>query len=100
MFAFNRTNRNALASIFVLLAIIMVLSVTRSKYSPRPVTIRPINEKSLFDLEHKLECAAGQSAEGSIYSKSLTPGGLCGAAALVDEQASYEIEDGIGGSLF
>lgn len=100
MFEFNRTNRNALASIFVLLAIILVLSATRNGYSPRPITIKAINEKSVFDLEYKLECAAGQSAQGSIYSKSLTPGGLCGAATLVDEQASYGIEDGIGGSLF
>jgi hypothetical protein len=58
-----------------------------------------VSEKSIFDLEHKLECAAGQSKEGSPYSMSLTPGGLCGASKLVDEHASYEIGDGIGGSL-
>src|SRR6056300_1391854 len=99
MFKFNRTNRNAITSILVLMAIIIVLSTMRSGYQPRPITIKAVSEKSIFDLEHKLECAAGQGKEGSPYSMSLTPGGLCGASKLVDEHASYGIEGGIGGSL-
>jgi hypothetical protein len=101
MYNLNRANRNALISIFSLIAVIFVLGIfkTTSKYQPRPIVIKAINEKSLFDLEHRVECAPGHTKEGSPYTKSLTPGGLCGAQKLVSEQAGYEIEDGIGGSL-
>ena len=101
MYNLNRANRNALISIFTLIAVIFVLGIfkTTSKYQPRPIVIRAINKKSLFDLEHRVECAPGHTKEGSPYTKSLTPGGLCGAQKLVSEQAGYEIEDGIGGSL-
>lgn len=99
MFKFNRADRNAIASILVLMAIIAVLMSTRSSYQPRPITVKVKTEKSLFDLEHKLECAPGHTKDGSPYTKSLTPGGLCGAGELVDDYAEYEIEGGIGGSL-
>ena len=101
MYNLNRANRNALISIFSLIAVIFVLGIfkTTSKYQPRPIVIKAINEKSLFDLEHRVECAPGHTKEGSPYTKSLTPGGLCGAQKLVSEQAGDEIEDGIGGSL-
>jgi hypothetical protein len=101
MYNLNRTNRNALISIFSMIAVIFVLGIfkTTSKYQPRPLTIKVVNEKSLFDLEHRIECAPGHTKEGSPYTKSLTPGGLCGAQELVSEHAGYEIEDGIGGSL-
>jgi len=100
MFQFNRANRNAITSILVLMAIIIVLTSIRSNYEPRPITIQVKNEKSIFDLEHKLECAPGHTKEGSPYTLSLTPGGICNVQQLVDEQASYGIEEGIGGSLF
>jgi hypothetical protein len=101
MYNLNRANRNALISIFTLIAVIFVLGIfkTTSKYQPRPIVIKAVNEKSLFNLEHRLECAPGHTKEGSPYTKSLTPGGVCGAQKLVSEQAGYEIEDGIGGSL-
>ena len=101
MFNLNRANRNAIMSIVALIALIFVLGMLKntSKYQPRPITIKAISEKSLFDLEHRLECAPGHTSEGSTYTKSLTPGGLCGARELVSDHANYEIEDGIGGSL-
>ena len=101
MFNLNRANRNAIMSIVALIALIFVLGMLKntSKYQPRPITIKAISEKSLFDLEHRLECDPGHTSEGSTYTKSLTPGGLCGARELVRDHASYEIEDGIGGSL-
>ena len=101
MYNLNRANRNALISIFTLIAVIFVLGIfkTTSKYQPRPIIIKAVNEDSLFSLEHRLECAPGHTSEGSPYTKSLTPGGVCGAQKLVSEQAGYEIEDGIGGSL-
>ena len=100
MLNLNRANRNAITAIFVLIALIFVLGAIKStsKYQPRPITIKAISEKSLFDLENKVECAAGYK-DGSTYSKALTPGGLCGARELVSDYANYEIEDGIGGSL-
>ena len=101
MYNLNRANRNALISIFTLVAVIFVLGIfkTTSKYQPRPIVIKTVNDKSIFDLEDRIECVPGHTSEGSAYTKSLTPGGLCGAQKLVSEQAGYEIEDGLGGSL-
>ena len=101
MFNLNRANRNAIMTIVTLIILIFVLGMLKntSKYQPRPITIKAINEKSIFDLEHRIECAPGHTSEGSTYTKSLTPGGVCGSEQLVAEQAGYEIEDGIGGSL-
>ena len=101
MFKLNQANRNALMSITVLMIIIFALAIFNggsSNYQPRPIKITPISEASLFDLENKVDCTPGYK-EGSAYTKSLTPGGLCGAQKLVGEHAGYEIADGIGGSL-
>jgi hypothetical protein len=100
MLNLNKTDRNALMSIAVLMIVIIALMMFRetSMYQPRPIKITPISEKSIFDLENKVECTPGRE-EGSAYTKSLTPGGLCGAQELVSDLASYEISDGIGGSL-
>jgi hypothetical protein len=98
MFNLNKANRNALTSIGVLMLVIFILMATRETYQPRPIKITPIREGSIFDLENKIECTPGRE-EGSAYTKSLTPGGLCGAQKLVADLAGYEIADGIGGSL-
>ena len=100
MYTLNRANRNALIAIFTLIAVIFVLGIfkTTSNYQPKPIVIKTVNEDSLFDLDHRIECAPGNDM-GSPYTKSLTPGGLCGAQKIVSDQAGYEIEDGIGGSL-
>ena len=101
MFNLNKSNRNALMSITILMVIISALAVFNggsSKYQPRPIKINVVSEKSLFDLENKLECTPGYK-DGSAYTRGLTPGGLCGAQKLVNDHAMYEIEDGIGGSL-
>jgi hypothetical protein len=100
MFNFNKTNRNALMSITVLMVIISVLTTmgSRSMYQPRPIKVKTVSEKSLFNLEHKLECVPG-APKGSPYTKGLTPGGLCGAQELVRAHDAYSIESGIGGSL-
>ena len=100
MFNLNKTNRNALKSIGVLFFIIVALMTfqDRSMYQPRPIKVKTLSTGSIFDLENKVECTPGRK-QGSAYTKSLTPGGLCGAQKLVSDMASYEIEDGIGGSL-
>ena len=102
MFELNRSDRNALMAIAVLMIAIVVLGVMNAKtinYQPRPITIKAVSEKSLFDLKSDLECTAGSGKKDSPYSVGLTPGGLCGAQELVGEHAGYEIADGIGGSL-
>ena len=101
MISLNRANRNAIATILALLLIIFLLGSTKntSRYQPKPIVVKAISEQSLFDLEHRLECAPGHTGEGSTYTMSLTPGGLCASERLVADQAGYEIEDGIGGSL-
>lgn len=99
---FNRSDRNALMAIATLMTLIFVLSmmsVKTAKYQPRPITITPVSEESLFDLKPDVECVAGGGKNGSPYSVGLTPGGLCGAQELVSAHAGYEIADGIGGSL-
>ena len=100
MFNLNKTNRNALTYIGVLFFIIIALMMSRdtSAYQPRPIMITPIRQGSIFDLENKVECTPGYK-DGSAYSKSLTPGGLCDAQKFVSDLANYEIADGIGGSL-
>ena len=101
MFKFNKTNRNAITSIVILFSIISVLGIMRksSKYQPKPIEIEIVSDESIFDLENRMDCVPGSGKEDSPYTKSLTPGGLCGAQKLVGEHAGYAIEDGIGGSL-
>jgi|TARA_Y100000389_G_scaffold50174_1_gene45872 hypothetical protein len=99
---FNKSDRNALTAMAVLMALIVVLSFMNaktSKYQPRPIKIVPVSEESLFGLKPELDCVAGSGKKDSPYSVGLTPGGLCGAQKLVSAHAGYEIEDGIGGSL-
>ena len=76
-----------------------MITVKTAEYQPRPIAITPVSEESLFDFKPDVECAAGGGKKGSLYSVGLTPGGLCGAQALVSAHAGYEIADGIGGSL-
>ena len=101
MINLNRANRNAIMSIVALIVVIFLLGAMKntSRYQPRPIIIKAVSEESIFNLEHKLECAPGHTSQGSTYTKSLTPGGVCGAEKLVADQAGYSIEDGIGGSL-
>ena len=98
----NRADRNALVAMTVLIILITILgfmNVRSSNYQPRPITITPVSEESLFDLKSDVDCVAGGGKKDSPYSVGLTPGGLCGAQELVGAHAGYEIADGIGGSL-
>ena len=101
MINLNRANRNAIMSIVALIVVIFLLGSMKntSRYQPRPITIAAVSEESIFNLEHKLECTPGHTSQGSTYTKSLTPGGVCGAEKLVADQAGYSIDEGIGGSL-
>ena len=101
MLNLKKTSRNAVMYIAVLMGLISVLTVLQGRssgYQPRPITINAVSEGSLFDLDHSEECVPG-APNGSPYTKSLTPGGLCGAQGLVADHAGYSISGGIGGSL-
>lgn len=56
---------------------------------------------SIFGLKNSLGCQpSGYNPDSAYYSKSLTPGGLCGDEDFVrNQQRDYTIEGGIGGSL-
>jgi len=98
----NRTDRGALAVIVAIIGLILLLNLLktrRSGYQAREIVITPKTEKSIFDLEHRLECVAGPQKTAGYYSRSLTPGGVCGTQQLVREHGEYEIKDGIGGVL-
>ena len=82
----------------MIICVLVIIRGPSSKYQPRPIKIKTVSEKSIFDLENEIECTPGYK-DGSAYTKSLTPGGLCGAQKLVSDFAGYEIEEGIGGSL-
>jgi hypothetical protein len=101
MLNLNKTSRNAVMYIAVLMGLISVLTVLQGRssgYQPRPITINTVSQGSLFDLDHSEECVPG-APNGSPYTKSLTPGGLCGAQGLVADHAGYSISGGVGGSL-
>lgn len=100
MFNFNRTNKNAIKVIFAIICLIWILSSVRSAYEPRPLVIRENTTESIFDLKHDSSCVPGHGQNGGYYSKSLTPGGICGGQKLVSDHANYEIQEGIGGVLF
>jgi hypothetical protein len=88
----------------VLIAIILVLVLSRAisgyDLAPRDVQVKTKGAPgSIFDLPYKMECVPGPDKTTSPYSKSMTPGGVCGAQEFVRSQADYEILGGIGDSL-
>jgi len=105
MMKLNATNRNTLKAITLVCAFLSALMVLfprkRSGYQPRPINLAVAPEgsiESIFDLEHKIECVPG-SEQSSYYTKSLTPGGICGDQEFVKKSADAKIIGGIGGSL-
>jgi hypothetical protein len=98
----NKADRGAIMAILAIIGAIYLLTFLKSRrsgYQARPITIKPKSEKSIFDLDHKLECVAGPQKTAGYYSRSLTPGGVCGAQKVIRDHGDYEIADGIGGVL-
>lgn len=88
----NRTDKQTMFAIFVVIALITILgSLRQSNYQPKEITIAPKNENSLFNIQASEKCL------GSYYSNSV--GGICDGQKLIKEQADAEITDGIGGTL-
>jgi hypothetical protein len=98
--ATNRTTLTAIVVVFCLLSVIMSIPTRRSQYQPRPINLEaPVVEVgSIFDLKNSIECVPG-SPQSAYYTKSLTPGGICGDQAFVRQSADAKIIGGIGGSL-
>ena len=101
----NATNRNTLTAIVIVFCLLSVLVTfagarVRSEYQPRPINIETSEEgeASLFDLPHTIDCVPG-SKQSAYYTKSLSPGGICGDQKWVKDQADAKIVGGIGGSL-
>ena len=92
--------------ISIIVVLILMKLMNKSGYSdqlqPTSISIsqvKPKGAQSIFDLPYKLNCVPGPDPTASNYTKSLTPGGFCGAGQWVADQANYKITGGIGGNL-
>lgn len=89
----------------VLVGIIIILVLMRtssSLYTGSPIVATSSgddNFQAMTNLPYKLSCVPGPQADASPYTKSLTPGGMCGIQEFVNARSNYKITGGIGGSL-
>ena len=92
----------------VLVCIIIILVLMRTSSSSSSYTLgSPIvatssgddNFQAMANLPYKLSCVPGPQADASPYTKSLTPGGVCGIQEFVNARSNYTITGGIGDSL-
>jgi hypothetical protein len=90
-------------AILVLVILILRQLMTRGVSGMRGlVTSSDAGEPGdLFMLKNKIDCtASGFNKNSAYYSRSLTPGGLCGDMDFVrTQERGYTIDGGIGGSL-
>ena len=96
----NATDRSVISAIAVIMIIIVLiasLNNNKSMYQPREIAIKEKTNASIFDIPWKTKCLPGPNKEADYYTKDVY--GICGAQELVNDYASYEIEDGIGGVL-
>ena len=57
------------------------------------------DEFAIQNLPSDVKCVPGPQEGADYYTRSLTPGGICGGQAYVNASADYKITGGIGGSL-
>jgi len=95
----NITSQQKKYILYALIAFLVYKCMYRTSgymLSMRPIEIETSNTDSIFDLPVEMRCTPGLP-EGSAYTKDLTPGGVCGAQALVAAQGGgYTITGGIG----
>ena len=95
--------QNIMYGALVTIIIILIVMKLKSGYSlsPESISIKPApgSGGSIFDLPYTLACTPGSDKRSSAYTKSLTPGGICGAQEFVVAQSNYTITGGIGGNL-
>ena len=106
----NCTQRSIIISLLIAVLVYMVMGQTpqavivpvREQYIPGPIKTAASAEtdgKTIMDLEYDMKCTPGMET-GAYYTKSLTPGGLCGDQSFVNAAMhKYSIDEGIGGSL-
>ena len=96
----------------VLVGLIVIILFTRVFKGSSQYTLSPVIDSGdimvksnagepseMQNLSYKLECVPGPQETASPYTKSLTPGGICGIQDFVNAQATYTITGGIGESL-
>ena len=57
------------------------------------------DEFAIQNLPSDIKCVPGPQEGADYYTRSLTPGGICGGQTYVNASADYKITGGIGGSL-
>lgn len=94
----RKTSVKDLAFYALLVVVIMWFFHTCMRKSLYGINTTPVEIKGsdkapgdIFKLPYKLECAPGPDSTSALYTKSLTPGGICGGMKFVDAQATYEI---------
>ena len=96
-------NKDLWTCVAVSVLLVLILLRISSRYGLNPVSVEveaaPGAEGTLLDRPYKEECVPGPTKEAAYFTKSLTPGGVCGGQAYVQASASYKILGGIGGSL-
>lgn len=99
----KRVEKLAYAILALVLVALLVAKFSKSGYQLLPqdltITSKGNPDSSIFDLKNDLACVPGPQDTAASYTKSLTPGGLCGDQQWVAQQADYAIVDGIGSSL-
>lgn len=102
---FGKMFINAIVIGLLVAILVLVIQGGKSGYEPAPLKVNagPAARQTngdIFSLKDRVECVPGPSETADYYTQGLTPGGLCGGAALVrDQMRDYQIADGVGGSL-
>lgn len=96
---------NALVIGLLVAILVLVIQGNKSGFEAAPLSVNagPAARQTngdIFAMKNRVECVPGPSESADYYTVGLTPGGLCGGAALVrDQMRDYQIADGVGGSL-
>jgi hypothetical protein len=101
----NSTNRSTLKGITAIIIVIIALmymmppATKKSMYqlAPKGISIKSLSESSIFGLNRSADCLAGPKKDSDFYNIDVQ--GICNGQKMVSDQASYEINDGIGGVL-
>tara|TARA_R110002074_G_scaffold111843_2_gene239724 strand:- start:731 stop:1045 length:315 start_codon:yes stop_codon:yes gene_type:complete len=101
----NRRQESFILGAFAAAAVYLIMNgcgKSSENYAPLKTSAPKTGDdvvKGLRSLKYSIECVPG-SETGGYYSKSLTPGGVCGDQQYVnDAMHSYSIEAGVGGNL-
>ena len=102
----NNRQESFVIGLFTAVAVYLILfgcgGLMRENYSSLKTSAPKTGDdvvKGFRELPYDIACTPGNE-KGGYYSKSLTPGGICGDQQYInDAMHSYVIEEGIGGNL-